>query len=143
MIELVVVVAIIGIIMAVSTPVFLSYWRTSTLRAGAEELSAILNGARMLAIKENTNVCVTNTGTAARYHVAPAACGGTAWTGVGTDSAGNFRLANNVAVTGGVNVTFTYLGAAAPAGTFTVTNPVDGRTMNVIVASTGRVRIGP
>jgi Tfp pilus assembly protein FimT len=142
MIEVVFVVAIVSILMAVSTPMLLSYWRTSTLRAGAEELSAILNGARMLAIKENSNVCVTNTGTAAQYHVAPAPCGGTAWTGIGTDSAGNFRLANNVTVTGGVSVTFNYLGASTP-GTYTVRNPVDGRTMSVIVASTGRVRIGP
>lgn len=142
MIELVVVVAIIGIIMAVSTPVFLSYWRTSTLRAGAEELATILNSARQLAIKENTNVCVKRNGNRVRYHVST--CGGSAWTGVGTESNGDIRLANNVTVSSNTaDVIFTYLGAAATAGTYTVTNPVDGRTMNVIVASTGRVRIGP
>lgn len=135
------VVAIIGIIMAVSMPLFLSYWRTSTLRAGAEELSAVLNSARQLAIKENTSVCVTNDGTRVQYHLTT--CGAAAWTGVGTDSSGNVRLANNVGVSGGTNVVFTYLGAASTAGTYTVTNPADGRTMSVIVASTGRVRIGP
>lgn len=142
MIELVVVVAIIGIIMAVSTPMFLSYWRTSTLRAGAEELAAILNGARQLAIKENTTVCVKRTGTRVRYHTPT--CGSAAWTGVATEANGDIRLANNVTVSAGTaDVIFTYLGAASTPGTFTVTNPVDGRTMSVIVASTGRVRIGP
>jgi Tfp pilus assembly protein FimT len=140
-IELVVVVAIIGIIMAVSMPLLLSYWRTSTLKAGAEEMSAILNSARQLAIKENTSVCVTNDGTRVQYHVAT--CGAAAWTGVGTDGSGNMRLANNVMVSGGTNVVFTYLGAASTAGTYTVTNPADGKTMSVIVATTGRVRIGP
>jgi Tfp pilus assembly protein FimT len=142
MIELVVVVAIIGIIMAVSTPVFLSYWRTSTLRAGAEELAAILNSARQLAIKENATVCVRRNGSRVRFHTP--ACGGAAWTGVGTDSNGDIRLANNVTVSADTaDVIFTYLGAASTAGTYTVRNPVDGRTMSVIVASTGRVRIGP
>jgi Tfp pilus assembly protein FimT len=143
MIELVVVVAIVGLIMAVSTPVFLSYWRTSTLRAGAEELSAVLNNARQLAIKENTTVCVRRQGsTRVRFHTPT--CGGAAWTGVGTEANGDIRLANNVTVSADTaDVIFTYLGAAAPGGTYTVRNPVDGRTMSVIVASTGRVRIGP
>jgi Tfp pilus assembly protein FimT len=142
MIELVVVVAIIGIIMAVSTPVFLSYWRTSTLRAGAEELAAILNNARQLAIKENTSVCVRRQGSSkVRIHMQT--CAGTVWTGLRTESNGDIRLANNVTVSADTaDVVFTYLGAASTAGTYTVRNPVDGRTLSVIVASTGRVRIG-
>jgi Tfp pilus assembly protein FimT len=142
MIELVVVVAIVGIIMAVSTPVFLSYWRTSTLRAGAEELSAILNNARQLAIKENTTVCVQRQGNRVRFHLPT--CGSAAWTGISTDANGDIRLANNVTVTSAsTDVVFTYLGAASTPGTYVVRNPVDGRTLSVIVASTGRVRIGP
>lgn len=143
LIELVVVVAIAGVIMAVSTPVLISYWRTSTLRAGAEEMTAVLNNARQLAIKENTTVCVRRQGTnRVRYHTPT--CAGSAWTGLGTDSNGDIRLANNVTITAATaDVIFTYLGAASTPGTFTLTNPVDGRTMQVIVASTGRVRIGP
>jgi Tfp pilus assembly protein FimT len=142
MIEVVFVVAIVSVLMAVSTPMLLSYWRTSTLRAGAEELTAVLNGARQLAIKENTTVCVKRTGTRVRYHTP--ACGGAAWTGLGTAPNGDIPLANNVTVSAATaDVVFTYLGAASTPGTFTVTNPVDGRTMSVIVASTGRVRIGP
>jgi prepilin-type N-terminal cleavage/methylation domain-containing protein len=143
MVELVVVVAIAGLIMAVSTPMFLSYWRTSALKAGAEELSAVLNNARQLAIKENTSVCVSRQGSnRVRYHLGT--CAGAVWTGVGTDASGDIRFMNNIQVTNAsADVVFTYLGAASTAGTFTVRNPVDGRTMSVIVASTGRVRIGP
>jgi Tfp pilus assembly protein FimT len=144
-IELVVVVAIIGIIMAVSMPLFLSYWRASALKAGAEELSAILNGARQLAIKENTSVCVKRNGTSVTYvvGVTPVCVGGTVWVGVGTTSSGDIVLANNVRVSTGDTVVFTYLGAASTGGDYTVTNPTDGKTMKVTVASTGRVRIGP
>lgn len=142
MIEVVFVVAIVSILMAVSTPMLVSYWRTSTLRAGAEELTAVLNGARQLAIKENRTVCVKRNGTRVRYHIP--ACIDPAWTGLGTASNGDIPLANNVTVSAATaDVIFTYLGAASTPGTFTVTNPVDGRTMSVIVASTGRVRIGP
>jgi prepilin-type N-terminal cleavage/methylation domain-containing protein len=141
MIELLVVIAIIGIITAGSMPMFMTYWRTSTLRAGAEEMAAILDGARQLAIKQATEVCVTNDGTRARYHVST--CAGTVWTGPGTDASGNLRLANNVTVSSGVNVVFGHLGDASTPGTYTVRNPVDGRTMRVVVATTGRVRIGP
>lgn len=142
MAELVVIVAVVGIIMAVSVPVFLGFWRTSTLRAGAEEMAAVLNGARLLAIKENTTVCVTNDGIRVQYRVG--GCGAAAWTGPGTDPAGLISLANRVTVNNaGPNVIFTYLGAATPGGTFVVRNPQDGRTLNVIVATTGRVSIGP
>jgi prepilin-type N-terminal cleavage/methylation domain-containing protein len=140
--ELVVVVAIIGIITAIGTPVFLRFMQASTLRAGAEEMAAVLNSARQLAIKENTTVCVTNDGTKMQYHVG--GCANAAWTGAGTDASGFIRLANNVKVSpAGTSVIFTYLGAASTAGTLTVTNPQDSKILHVIVAATGRVSIGP
>jgi Tfp pilus assembly protein FimT len=138
--ELIVVVAIIGLIMVISVPFFLTYWQTSTLRAGAEELVTVLNGARQLAIKENQTVCVTNDGTSVIYHLTN--CGNPAWTGPGTEANGAIRLANNVRVSAGTaNVTFTYLGAAGTAGTYTVLNPANGRALCVAVAASGRVSI--
>lgn len=139
--ELIVVVGVIGIIMAASAPFFLSYLRTSALRTGAEEMVTVLNRARQLAIRDNSNMCVTNDGTRVQYRIAT--CGGTVWTGPGTDVVGFIRLTNNITVASGQNVVFTYLGTATVAGTYTVTNPQDGRTMSVIVASSGRVAIGP
>ena len=139
--ELIVVVGVIGIIMAASAPFFLSYLRTSALRTGAEEMVTVLNRARQLAIRDNSNMCVTNDGTRVQYHIAT--CGGTVWTGPGTDVVGFIRLANNITVASGQNVVFTYIGTATVAGTYTVTNPQDSRTMSVIVAPSGRVSIGP
>lgn len=134
------VVAVVALLMAVSAPMYLSYMRSSTLRGGAEELAAVLGSARQLAIKENTSVCVTSNGTSFQLHLST--CATAAWTGPGTDSAGWIRLANNVTVNGG-NVVFDYIGKATTAGAYTVRNPTDGRTLSVVVALTGRVRITP
>lgn len=146
MAELVAVVAILAIVSALSLPTLWTHIRTATLRAGAEELASVLSGARQLAIRTNATVCVTNDGTVAQYRVG--SCEGPAWTGVGTDSAGHVRLANHLRVGGTPHLCFNYLGAgsATPSpcaanGTLTVTNPSGGATVNVIVATTGRVRI--
>ena len=139
MIELIVVVALIGIITAIGMPVFLSFWKASTLKAGAEELAAIVNSGRLLAIKENQNVCVSSNGTNVKYVVG--GCAGTVWTGPGTDGSGLIRLANSVTVSSTTTVVFNYLGAATTAGTFTVRHPTDGKTLSVVVAATGRVTI--
>src|ERR1044071_1385996 len=108
--ELIVVVGVIGIMMAASAPFFLSYLRTSTLRAGAEEMATVLNRARQLAIRDNTSLCVTNDGTRVQYHMAT--CAGTVWTGPGSDSAGFIQLSNDITVTSAQNVMFTYIGTA-------------------------------
>jgi prepilin-type N-terminal cleavage/methylation domain-containing protein len=139
-IELVVVVAVIGIIMAASAPTFFSYFRTAAVRAGAEEMSAVLNRARQLAIKDNTSMCVTNVGNRVQYHVGT--CAGTVWTGPGTDSDGFMRLANDISMTTG-EVTFTYIGTATPPGSYTVTNPPDGNSLTVNVTAAGRISINP
>jgi prepilin-type N-terminal cleavage/methylation domain-containing protein len=141
MAELIVVVALIGIIMAIGMPVFLTFWQTSTLKAGAEELAAIVNNGRLLAIKENQNVCVQSASNTVRYLVG--SCSGTVWTGPGTDGSGRITLANNVQVSSNTDIVFNYLGAATTAGTYTVRNPTDGRTLSVVVATTGRVTLGP
>ncbi len=140
------VVTILSIVAAISLPSLWTYARTATLRAGAEEMVTVLNGARQLAIRMNTTVCVTNDGTRAQYRVGH--CGGAAWTGAETDAAGNIRLANHLRVGGIAHLCFNHLGAGSitPApcaanGTLTVTNPSGGATVNVIMASTGRVRI--
>jgi type IV fimbrial biogenesis protein FimT len=148
MTEIIVVVAIIGIIMAVSVPTLWTYFRTAALRAGAEELVTVLNGARQLAIRMNTTVCVVNNGTSVQYHVGACATPpGTVWTGPGTDGAGNVRLSNGILAGGTNNLCYSYLGAGtlSPApcvnqGNFTVTNPAGG-LMTVAVTTTGRARI--
>jgi prepilin-type N-terminal cleavage/methylation domain-containing protein len=144
--ELVVVVAVLGVIMAVSVPALWTYFRSAALRGGAEEAVSVLNNARQLAIRLNTTVCVTTAGGVAQFHVGT--CGAAAWTGPGTTAAGNIQLANNLTLSGTNNLCFNYLGAGTATpnpcvanGTLIVTNPVGGSTMNVVMATTGRIRI--
>ena len=146
MTELVVVVALLGVIAAVSIPNLWAYIRTASLRGGAEEMVAVLNGARHLAIETSTTVCVTNDGAHVQYRVGT--CGAAARTDLGTDSHGNIRLANRLRVSGARYLCFNHLGAGAatPApcaanGTLTITDPTGGATVSVIMATTGRLRI--
>lgn len=149
--ELIVVMAVIGILAVLGIPNFLSYWKSATLRGGAQELTVVLNSARQLAIKENQTVCVkanntatgayssTTYGTKLQYFVATT-CTGTAWTGAGTDSSGYMTLGNDVRVQGPTaGITFTYLGAAS-GNDFYVCNPNDtGRRAKITVSNSGRV----
>jgi prepilin-type N-terminal cleavage/methylation domain-containing protein len=146
MTELTVVVAVLGVIAALGVPTLWTYFRAATLRAGAEEAVTVLNGARQLAIRMNTTVCVSHDGTRAQYRVG--GCGAAAWTGVGTDANGHIRLANRLQVSGTNYLCFNYLGAGtttpAPCtanGTLTITNPAGGATLKVVMATTGRLRI--
>jgi len=141
LIELVIVVAIIGIITAVSAPLFISYLQSATLTAGTQELASILNRGRQLAISQNTTVCVTQA--ANRVNFRTGGCGGVVWTGPGTDGNGFFTLANTINVTASPNVVFNQLGAATTSGVYTVQHPTSGRTMRVTVAFSGRVTVGP
>jgi prepilin-type N-terminal cleavage/methylation domain-containing protein len=142
LIELVIVVAVIGIITAVSAPLFISYLQSATLTAGTQELASILNRGRQLAISQNTTVCVTQA--ANRVNFRTGGCGGVVWTGPGTDGNGFFTLGNNVNVTASTaNVVFNQLGAATTSGIYTVQHPTTGRTMRVTVAFSGRVTVGP
>jgi Tfp pilus assembly protein FimT len=141
-VELMVTLAVIAIITGASVPSFLSYWRSATLKGGAQELATILNRARQVAIAKNTTVCVKQTGNSVRLLIG--GCTGTAWTGPGTDAAGTLTLQNSVNVAATTaNVEFNYLGAATTAGTYTVQDPTASSTMNVIVALSGRVTTGP
>ena len=137
--ELLVVMAIVGIIAATSVPWMITYWRSATLRAAAEELAAGLNRARQLAISQNQGVCVEVTEGKYRFRVG--GCGAAIWTGLGTGTNGFFTLANGVTVAANANPVFDYLGATAPAATLTVTNPQGGATRNVVVSASGRVQI--
>jgi Tfp pilus assembly protein FimT len=131
--------AITGIIAATSVPWLITYWRSATTRAAAQELAAGLNRARQMAISQNQSVCVEVVGAQYRYRLG--GCAGAIWTGLGTPANGLFTLANNVAVGSNANPVFDYLGAAVPAATFTVTNPQGGPTLNVVVSGAGRVQI--
>ena len=142
LIEVVLVVAIIGILAVLATPMFLTYYQGAQLRVAAEEVATFLNHGRQLGIKENAGVCVQITATAMRYRIGN--CGGATWVGPGTDGAGNVSVPQGVTLTTtAVQVVFSYLGAASPAATYTVTNTQTAATLQVKVAASGRICIAP
>lgn len=145
MTELLVVVAVIAITIGVSIPTLWTFLRSSALRSAAEQTVTLLNGARQLAIRQNTTVCVTVDTTGMQYHVGT--CGAAAYTGPGTDAAGYMRLDTGLTLSSTGSLCFSYLGAGigtpgpcASNGTLTITR-AQGGSMNVIMATTGRIRI--
>jgi prepilin-type N-terminal cleavage/methylation domain-containing protein len=149
LVELSVVMALIGVLSIFAVPSLLSYYQSSSLTAGTEELAAVMNRARQLAISRNTSVCVERNGTMVRFRTTtavPPNCTGTIFTGGGTDSGGNIRIANSLQVSGAINVIFTNAGGATASSgsmpvTYTLTDPQTSRSRNVVVTSTGRVSI--
>jgi type IV fimbrial biogenesis protein FimT len=138
--ELIVVVALIGIMAALGVPSLLSYWQSSSLTAGAEQLASVMNRARQLAVRSNTSVCVERTG--ANVRLRTASCAGTIWTGVGTDSAGLIQIANNLQVSAATaSAIFTNVGGASTTATYTLTDPKTGRSRSVVVSASGQVTI--
>jgi prepilin-type N-terminal cleavage/methylation domain-containing protein len=143
--ELLVILAIIGITLAVAIPSLWTYYRSAALRGAGEQTVTLLNGARQLAIRMNTTVCVTIDSTGMQHHVGT--CGAAAFTGPGTDSAGYMRLDPGLTLGGTNNLCFNYLGAGtttpgpcASNGTLTITR-AQGGSLNVVMATTGRVRL--
>jgi Tfp pilus assembly protein FimT len=146
--ELAIVLGIVGVLSVLATPLFLSYYQSSRLRVGAEEVAALLNQGRQIAIKENTGLCVHIASTAVQYYVGSSVAGGQCtvtglWKGPGTDSAGQIAVSDGVALTTASDLAFSYLGNATPASAVTVTNSQSGQALTVSVALSGRVSIGP
>jgi Tfp pilus assembly protein FimT len=141
--ELALVLAIVGILTALATPLFLTYYQASKLRVAAQEIATFLNQGRQLAIRQNGNVCVHITPTAMHYHLG--SCAGAVWTGAGTDAAGNLKAPDGVTLTTTADPIFNYLGAStqATAATYTVTNTQNVSTLRVLVAASGRICIAP
>jgi Tfp pilus assembly protein FimT len=138
--ELIIVLGMIGVLAVLSTPMLIGFWRAATLQAGAQELATAINFGRQLAISRNTTTCVQLSGTNLRLRTG--GCGGTIWTGPGTDGAGLIRLQSGLQVSHlGPDVVFTSLGAANPGGIYRVTSPVDGRIRMVVVSASGRVNL--
>ncbi len=145
--ELLVVIAVIGILVAMSIPLFASYLRSSTVRAGAQEMRTALNRGKQLAITLRQNICVQPVANGYQYR--QNTCAGApllpvAGVGInnpvpGADGTGTFRLQNNVVVTvQTVAPVFTPLGNAATPGILRVTGP-NVNFLTVTISAAGRI----
>lgn len=140
--ELIVVLAIVGGIAAVSVPMLLNSYQPSPMEAAVEEVAAALYRGRQLSIANNRHVCFQAAGNQYQYAYG---CGGPAIVLPGADASGVFRLANNAIITnGGVNPVFDYLGAAPTPATLTVTYVGPGGAesvqRSVVISRSGRIQ---
>lgn len=141
LVELMVVLAIGGVLAALVTPALASYARTASLQAAARELATAINLGRQLAISRNTRVCV-EVASPMQLRLRTGGCAGPIWSGPGTDASGAIKISDAaLQISTTANVVFSGLGAATPAGTYTLTNAASNVTRTVIVAATGRVSV--
>ena len=138
--ELVVVVAIIGIMASAAVPWLLSALPGATVTWGAREIQGGLMRAKMIAISTRQTICVQVV--SGGYQFVQGGCAGTVWTGPGTDSTGTFRPSpSSFTVTNsGTSPIFTPFGNASQAGVLTVTAK-GGGSRTVTVTASGRVTI--
>ena len=137
LVELIIIVAIIGLLVAISVPFLVSYLQAAKLKGNAEIVATWLNQGRQLAIRNNQNVCADIDGAGLHYHLTN--CAGTVWVGNGTNASGYVPFPAGVTMSVTSPAIFNYLGAASPAATYTITHA--GRTITVSVATTGRISI--
>ena len=135
--ELAVVIGVVGTLFSMTVPFFLSYYQSAAITAASQQVVAQLNQARGLAIKQNDNVCVQLASTT-QMVFRLVTCAGAIWTGAGTDGVGNINLPEGFTLAG-TDITFSYLGAALPATTYTLTRSTTSSTATVSIALTGRI----
>jgi type IV fimbrial biogenesis protein FimT len=142
-IELVITVGLILLVTTFAFPQFVSYYQGARVRAAAQTVSAVLNAARQQAIKNNQTqvaVCITSTTITLRQ----SNCSGAIITVPGlTSASSNIPVPDGIALTQTATVTFANLGNATSGATYTVRDTASNRTLSVVVATSGRITIGP
>ena len=141
MAEVMVGIAVIGSLFTLAIPFFLSYYQAAAVRSASQQVIALLNQGRELAIQTNSTqgVCV-NLPSPTQMRFVQNGCGGAVWTGPGTDAAGIINLPQGFTLGPATDVVFDYLGAAQPAVTYTMTNTASGTALTIRVAVSGQVR---
>ncbi len=139
--ELIVVIAVVGLLFTMTIPFFLRYYQATAVKSASQQVVALLNQARGLAIQTNSTsgVCVHLLPSATQMQFVQDGCGGTVWIGPGTDGAGNINLPQGFTMGPATDVVFDYLGAALPAVTYSVTSASTGATLTVSIAVSGRI----
>lgn len=140
MAELLVVIAVIGILASIAIPSWISHLSATTLTGAARQVQGGLNQARMLALTTRQNICVRVVPPAG-YQFLQGGCAGAAWTGPGTDALGTFRpWASNPVTLAGADAIFTQFGTVNQTTVLTITGP-QAQTLTVTVGPSGRVTI--
>lgn len=144
-VELVILVAVLGILSAIGFPMYLSYSRAQETDGAARTVVVSMNQARQLAVTRGTSFSVelqTNPNNRIRFCSGTTLpCGGGIYTGAGTDTNGWRVLENRSRITLAPSITFNSLGAATNAGVVRVQNSTATGTLDVCVSPSGRIRV--
>lgn len=145
LIELMIVIALLGIMAGVMTPSFLQWRDRSKVQGDAGNLRAAFETAKLRAIKHNTNVVVTFPDTTSFQAFIDTNNNGAQ--DAGEDTLFNRTLAPGVTITNntfsGNDMAFNPRGMANgpnSTGTITMTSP-RGERYSVVVSSFGRIRM--
>jgi prepilin-type N-terminal cleavage/methylation domain-containing protein len=143
--ELMVVIAILGVMAGIMTPSFMAWRDRSRVKGDATELRAVFESAKLRAIKHNTNAVVTFPDTTSYQAFVDANDNGIR--DGGEDIIASRTLTPGVTITGntfvGQDMAFNPRGMANgpnSTGTITMTSP-GGERYSVVVSSFGRVRM--
>lgn len=147
MAELLVTIAVLGILAAITAIAAATYLPGLQVRWAARELQSTLNRGKMLAVTTRQFTCVEIFGSGVRFRQAAtqaSACNagvGIIWTGTGTDSNGVMATSNQTTVAAvGAPPVFTQFGTAAVAGQFRIQR-AGARITTVSVTGAGQVTI--
>ncbi len=134
--ELMVIIAIIGILTAVATPNVISWRNNAQLNGAVREVKAAIENVRMAAIKSNLDASLTFDGTRTFTTQTQELVGGTPNT-----KTVNHQLAPNVTVAdnAGGTLTFNSRGMTANMMMITVTRGGSSRTITVAITGSSRV----
>ena len=142
--ELLVVVAIIGIMALLAVPFLTTYIPSASVNYAAREVQGGLNRAKLLAVSTRCSIRVQIV--AGGYQFVKGntggTCDGTIWTGPGTDGAGTFQMGAGLtlAQNSGQSPIFNQFGAAPQTGSFKVTAS-GGPQQTISVNAAGGVSI--
>src|SRR4026209_2306814 len=97
LIEMTVTLTVLGLLVAMAIPAYLSYRQSAVLKSGAQQIVTMINVARELALGADDSVCANLRPPTTRSS-ARGGCSGSVWIGAGTDPAGNVPLPEGVTV---------------------------------------------
>jgi type II secretion system protein H len=142
LLELMIVIAIMGIVSAIAAPNFLNYMAERRLSGAARMVMSDLMSARQKAVSQNHEFKIFFNGDHVTYTVLDDANNnGTADTGEATEARNIHNDYYDVTFSASANPIFSPRGTASQGATVTLTSARTGASKCVMAAFTGRVKI--